>query len=129
MKKSVLGRPKGITQCIVLCVLRRQDDRWQKNLRFSSWDLGFRGIQGLPLQEDLMMTDTDQEMRRVKRATIQIPESCTQRLWALYTSWKKPISFILQNQSLSEKPCTVILYGETKPLETLAGRGFTSEIL
>lgn len=129
MKKSVLGRPEGITQCIVLCVLRRQDDRWQKNLRFSSWDLGFRGIQGLTLQEDVMMTDTDQEMHRVKRATIQIPESCTQRLWAIYTSWKKPISFILRNQSLSEKPCTVNIIRRDKNLETLAGRGFTSEIL
>ena len=48
MKKYVLRMPEGITQCIVLCVLRRQDNRCQNNLRFSSWDQGFRGIEGFP---------------------------------------------------------------------------------
>lgn len=33
MKKSIFGRPEGSIQIIVLCVLRRQGDWQQKNLR------------------------------------------------------------------------------------------------
>ena len=40
----------------------------------------FRGLQGSPLREDLMKTDTDQERQRIRRATVQTPESGTQRL-------------------------------------------------
>lgn len=88
---------------------RRRDDWWQKNLRSSFWAPGFRGIQQFPLKENLMKTDIDQERNRGKRATLQIPEGCAQRLWAVWVSWKKPTSFIPLNQSLSEKPCKVIV--------------------
>ena len=64
---------------------------------------GLQGNRRLPLQEDLMKADKDHEQHTAKGATIQIPESCTQRLWAVFASWKKPTSFILLNQSLSEK--------------------------
>lgn len=55
-KKRVVGMKKiclrkawdGIIQCIVLCILKRQDNRYQNNLRFSSWDQGFREIEGFP---------------------------------------------------------------------------------
>lgn len=102
-KKYVLGRPDGIIQCIVLCILKRQDNRYQNNLKFSSWDQGFREIEGFPSRKiwwrqirTMSSTGLKEQQSKYLKAVLRGCELCV-------ASWKKPTSFILLNQSLSEK--------------------------